>query len=197
MNIIQKKISGIYNILYFKFNNIKFGKRFRVLGNIGLDIKGKVIIGDYFRCISGGMLNPMGRNVKSFIKVSKNAQLIIGNNVGISCCVLRCANSIILEDNIRIGAMTIITDTDAHSLDPELRKNWNTDTLNAKTKPIHIKENVFIGASCIICKGVTIGKNSIVGAGSVVTRNIPENEIWAGNPARHIRDLDYHDTKKD
>lgn len=189
MNKIQKKISGLYNILCFKFNNIKFGKRLRVLGSIGLDIEGKFIIGNDFRCISGGMLNPMGRNIKSYIKVSKNAQLIIGDNVGISSCAIRCANSIILENNIRIGAMTIITDTDAHSLDPDLRKNWATDTINAKTRPIHIKENVFIGTSCIICKGVTIGRNSIIGAGSVVTHNIPDNEIWAGNPAKYIKKL--------
>lgn len=187
MNLIIKKLSGIYNILKFKFHKIKVGKGLRVLGSIGLDVKGKLIIGDNFRCISGGMLNPMGRNVKSFIKVSKNAQLVIGNNVGISSCTIRCANSIILEDNIKIGAMTIITDTDAHSLDPELRKNWSTDTINAKTKPIHIKQNAFIGTSCIICKGVTIGKNSVIGAGSVVTHNIPDNEIWAGNPARYIK----------
>lgn len=189
MNILIKKLSGIYNILKFKIHQIKVGKRLRVLGSIGLDVKGKLIIGNDFRCISGGMLNPMGRNVKSFIKVDKNARLIIGNNVGISSCVLRCANSIVLEDNIRIGAMTIITDTDAHSLNPEFRKNWNTDALNAKTKPIYIKENAFIGTSCIICKGVTIGKNSVIGAGSVVTRSIPDNEIWAGNPARFIKSL--------
>ena len=189
MNIIFKKIFGIYNIIKFKINKIKFGKELRVIGDIGLDNEGKITIGNNFRCISGGMLNPMGRNVKSFIKVSKNAQLIIGNNVGISSCVLWCANNIILDDNIKIGAMTIITDTDAHALDPELRKNWETDSINAKTKPIHIKENVFIGTSCVICKGVTIGKNSIIGAGSVVTHSIPENEIWAGNPARFIRNI--------
>ena len=73
MNLIIKKLSGIYNILKFKFHKIKVGKGLRVLGSIGLDVKGKLIIGDNFRCISGGMLNPMGRNVKSFIKVSKNA----------------------------------------------------------------------------------------------------------------------------
>lgn len=187
MNFLIKKITGIFNILRFKYNKIEYGKNLRVLGDIGLDIKGKLIIGENFRCISGGLLNPMGRNVKSFLKVSKNANLTIGNNVGISSCVIWCANNIIIEDNIRIGAMTIITDTDAHSLNAELRKNWETDTINAKTKPIHIKENVFIGTSCIICKGVEIGRNSIIGAGSVVTHNIPDNEIWAGNPAKFIK----------
>ena len=48
----------------------------------------------------------------------------------------------------------------------------------------------FIGAHSIVLKGVTIGKHSVIGAGSVVTKNIPDNEVWAGNPARFIRRLD-------
>lgn len=52
-----------------------------------------------------------------------------------------------------------------------------------------INDNVFIGAHSIILKGVTVGRNSIIGAGSVVARNIPENEIWAGNPAKKIKDI--------
>lgn len=52
---------------------------------------------------------------------------------------------------------------------------------------VHIKENAFIGCNTVICNAVTIGKNAIVGAGSVVTKDIPENEVWAGNPARFIK----------
>lgn len=52
---------------------------------------------------------------------------------------------------------------------------------------IRIKDNAFIGANTVICNSVTIGSNSIVGAGSVVTKDIPDNEIWAGNPARFIK----------
>lgn len=50
-----------------------------------------------------------------------------------------------------------------------------------------IKENAWIGARTIICQSVTIGKNSVVGAGSVVTKDIPDNQVWAGNPARFIK----------
>ena len=50
-----------------------------------------------------------------------------------------------------------------------------------------IEEGVFIGTKTIVTKPITIGKRAVVGAGSVVTKNIPENEIWAGNPARFIR----------
>ena len=52
-----------------------------------------------------------------------------------------------------------------------------------KLSPIIIEDNVWIGTSCIILKGVTIGSGSIIGAGSVVNRNVPPNEIWCGSPA--------------
>lgn len=55
--------------------------------------------------------------------------------------------------------------------------------------PVIIEDNAFIGARSIILKGVTIGANSIIGAGSVVTKSIPANEIWAGNPAKFIRKI--------
>ena len=58
-----------------------------------------------------------------------------------------------------------------------------------KTKNIRIDDNVFIGGHSIILKGSSIGKNSIIGAGSVVSGEIPANEIWGGNPAKFIRSI--------
>lgn len=52
---------------------------------------------------------------------------------------------------------------------------------------VRIKENAFIGCNTVICNAVTIGKNAIVGASSVVTKDIPDNEVWAGNPAKFIK----------
>jgi len=61
------------------------------------------------------------------------------------------------------------------------------------TKPVILKDNVWIGDGAIICKGVTIGENSIIGAGSVVTKNVPANTIFAGNPARFVKSIDDQD----
>lgn len=55
--------------------------------------------------------------------------------------------------------------------------------------PVVIGNDVFIGVKCIILKGVTIGDGAIIGAGSVVTKSIPANQIWAGNPAKYIREI--------
>lgn len=52
---------------------------------------------------------------------------------------------------------------------------------------IHIKRGAYIGCNTVVCKPVTIGENAIVGAGSIVTKDIPDGEVWAGNPARFIK----------
>ena len=70
---------------------------------------------------------------------------------------------------------------------------WNRPEFRIKisnrfdVRTFKIKDDVFIGAYSFVLKGVTIGNNSIIGACSVVTKNVPDNEIWAGNPAKFIR----------
>ena len=186
---VFRKILVLYNMLFFKAQKITYGKRLRIRGTIGVNNKGRVVIGDDFVCTSGNMSNPIGRNIKSYFNIAPNATLTIGNNTGCSSTTFWCSQSISIGDNVKIGALGIITDTDAHSLDPVLRSDLKTDSINAKSAPVVIANNVFIGMSSIICKGVTIGENSIIGAGSVVTKSIPANEIWAGNPAQFVRKL--------
>ena len=61
------------------------------------------------------------------------------------------------------------------------------DGIYWKVGKVEIKDNAFIGANTVICNSVTIGRNAVVGAGSVVTKDIPDNEIWGGNPAHFIK----------
>lgn len=168
---------------------MKFGSRLRVSGLVGLVIKGECTIGEHFVCTSGTMANAMGRNMRSFIKVAPGAKLSIGNETGMSSATIWCSKSITIGNHVKIGALTIITDTDAHSLDYKLRRDPATDAANAKSRALVIEDDAFIGAGSIICKGVTIGARSIIGAGSVVTHSIPADEIWAGNPAQFIKKI--------
>jgi maltose O-acetyltransferase len=72
-------------------------------------------------------------------------------------------------------------DNDAHHADPTKREMGIIPS-----RPIIIEDNVFIGLQCVILKGVTIGKNSVIGANSVVFNNVPENSIAVGNPCKVI-----------
>lgn len=80
----------------------------------------------------------------------------------------------------------MIYDNDFHSISYTERINGDK---NIKAAPVIIQDSAFIGAHSIILKGVTIGARSVVGAGSVVAKSIPSDEVWAGNPARFIRKL--------
>lgn len=97
------------------------------------------------------------------------------------------AGGIQIEDNVLIGGDCKIYDSDFHSIN--YRDRMQILDKHVNVKPVLIKEGAWIGAHSIILKGVTVGRRSIVGAGSVVTRDVPDDEIWAGSPARFIKKL--------
>ena len=113
----------------------------------------------------------------------RDAQISIGCNVGISGATVSARSSITIGDNVLIGSGCLISDSDAHPLRYEDR----SDDSKIQSAPIIIEDNCFIGARSLILKGVTIGSGSVVGAGSVVVRDVPSCVIVAGNPARVIR----------
>lgn len=92
------------------------------------------------------------------------------------------ADRITIGDNCMIASNSYITDSDWHDI-------YNRITMG-KTAPVDIADNVWVGEGAIICKGVSIGKNSIIGAGAVVVSDIPAGCISAGNPARIVKRLD-------
>lgn len=91
---------------------------------------------------------------------------------------------ITIGDDVQIGTnVQLLTPT--HPVDPEPRRaKWEA------AKPITIGDNVWLGSAAIILAGVTIGENTVVGAGSVVTRDLPANVVAVGNPARVIRAIE-------
>lgn len=123
----------------------------------------------------------------SKIVVNDNAKLIMGDHSGISNTIIQCYNKITIGSYVNIGAGCIIIDSNFHSMDWRDRSDRSKDVTNAKGNPVEICDYVFIGARSIICKGVRIGKHSIVAAGSVVVKDIPDDEIWGGAPAKFIK----------
>lgn len=198
--IIKAKRKGMYGVIHFfeqvyckiifygqnvKFKNIQTNGLPYVMVALG----GKFSIGQNFKMNNGLSGNPIGRPQKCTFIVDSNAQLVIGNNVGISQTAIICHDNIKIGNNIKIGGGCCIYDTDFHSINYKDRLDSNRDLKNKKNKPVEIKNKVFIGAHSTILKGVTIGENSIVGACSVVTKSIGRDEIWAGNPARFIKKI--------
>ena len=88
-------------------------------------------------------------------------------------------------ENIKIGDACMIAHG-AYISDADWHGIYDRAEPVGKTKPVIFKDNVWIGDSAIICKGVTIGNNSIIGAGSVVTKDVPENAVMVGIPAKNV-----------
>ena len=203
LRFCSKICSSLYigwNKIYFFLNNIKYGKNFRVFNHLYLKIHvgALVQIGNNCTIMSGAGLNPLSRNIKTCIYVGKKATLKLGNDVGISSSTLWVKESVSIGNSVAIGADCIIMDTDAHNLDWKIRCSEETneygesvDMVTAASAPIVIEDNVLVGARCIILKGVTIGARSIIGSGSIVTKDIPSDCIAAGNPCKVIKSIVY------
>lgn len=173
------------NKLYFNLFNVKYGKNLCIRGRAFVRNNGSLTIGDNAKINSNISSNPAGGPYKTALVVSKNAELHIGNNVGMSGATIVAQNSIVIEDYVMLGSGSCVFDTDFHSLDFEYRIAKIDNHM--KTAPVKICRGAFIGARSLILKGVTIGEKSIIGAGSVVTKDVPSGEIWAGNPAKFIK----------
>ncbi|MEK9649502.1 MAG: acyltransferase [Gammaproteobacteria bacterium] len=110
--------------------------------------------------------------------------LKIGKYVLISPGVrILAAKKITIGDACMFGKGAYVTDSDWHDI-------YDRTKVAGTPKEVKLGNNVWIGDSAIICKGVTIGDNSIIGAGSVVTKNVPANKVYAGNPAGEVKSLE-------
>jgi len=146
---------------------------------------GKIIVGENVEI--GVVSSACFHNSYGYIEARKtNSKIVFGDNVKINNNVLVVADQseIIIEENVIIGINCQIFNSDFHNLHPSQR-----NSINFKSEAIRIHKNVFLGNNVIILKAVTIGENSIIGAGSVVATSIPANVVAAGNPAKVLKVL--------
>lgn len=119
--------------------------------------------------------------------IGEKAELVIGNSVGISGAILYCTCNITIEDYVNIGIGAKVYDTDFHPIGALARRAH--DESQIKNAPVRICQDAWLGAESMVLKGVTIGARSIVAARAVVVKNVPEDCIVAGVPAKIVARL--------
>lgn len=162
LRVIGMKVSG--KEIYIK-------KNFKVNGNPKqVQINGK----------EGLYIGP-----NSMISCFDNGEIQIGTNFSATEYLrLTSKNKVTIGDNVLLGSSVTILDCN-HGMNPEVVKGYNRQEM--LLDEVHIEDGVWCGDHVIILPGVTIGQHSIIGAGSVVTKSIPEYCIAAGNPAKIIK----------
>jgi len=171
-----------------RLKGIELGKNPRFFGMTYLrrSPHTRIKIGDNCSFRSSFTSNLVGINRPCLICTWFDEAVIeIGDNVGMSATVIGAKEHIKIGDNVMFGANAFVTDFDWHPVDPNLRHRSDL----APSAPTIIENNVWVGMNAQVMKGVRIGENSVIGANSVVVKDIPANVIAAGNPARVIKPL--------
>lgn len=136
-----------------------------------------IAIGENCTFRSDQSSNLIGVNHKCILSThEKEAEIRIGDHCGFSGVSIGSAKQIIIGNNVLCGANVVITDFD-----------WHSDISNTRPEPVIIHDNVWIGLNTVVLKGVEIGKNSVIGANSLVLKSIPPNVIAGGNPCRVLK----------
>lgn len=184
ISLILRKPFDWYSTQISRFKarlwNISIGKNCRFYGIPIFRTLPNSIVSIGYGCIfnSSHSSNLIGVYSPCMIStIKRGASIVIGKNCGFSGTVIASAENITIGDNVKCGANTLITDSDWH----------NDDIRSGKNAPVIIRDNVWLGYGVRVLKGVHIGKNSMIGACSVVTEDIPENVIAAGNPCKVIK----------
>jgi len=187
-----RKLWGHYFLASFvRLTGAKVGAGVRCYGMpiVSLHKDSEIVIGDDCELCSRSDTTNLGVNHSIVLRTLRpGAVIVIGNNTGISGGSICAAVRVEIGNECLLGANVTISDTDFHPIVPNDRR-YNVSPQDIAAAPVIIEDNVFIGTGAIILKGVRVGRNSVVGAGAVVTKDVPDNSIVAGNPAKFIKNL--------
>jgi acetyltransferase-like isoleucine patch superfamily enzyme len=149
--------------------------------------KSQIFISKGLRLRSSLRSNPLSPNHPVVLcTLKRGAILRIGDNFGMTGGTICASHRITIGNDVTVGSNTVIIDNDFHPISLQQRKIQPQD---GNVSPIEIQDDVFIGMGCLILKGVHIGRESVIGAGSVVTKDVPPGVVVAGNPAQVIKVL--------
>jgi len=171
---IGKHLRKAYGIYHLRSNGVQVGEKVAVYGAVHVNNYGTMTIADH-----SSLFGPL------YFEVGPGAELHIGSRVVFGQMVnIAAGQSVTLEDGALIGPMSHIRDTD-HAFDNT--KRVSVATYPGQSAPIVIKRGAWLGANVHVLKGVTIGEGAVIGAGSVVTKDVPDMAVAVGVPAKVIR----------
>ena len=182
MDIFERDLSGecisIHDPEFYKINHVIENAQ-RILAELNLSYHSKEEIREIFSRLTGRTVNQSFELLPPFYTdFGKN--IVVGKDVFINQnCTFMDRGGITLEDNVLIAPRVNLITTN-HSLSVQKRRG-------TESKPIRICKNVWIGAGVTVTPGVTIGENTVVAAGAVVTHDLPPNVAAAGVPAKIIK----------
>lgn len=176
VTLISKYVQLKYRLLLR--GRVEFGPNFRCSRKLIIKGPGKVIFGANVNAWTHAECNII-------ITYNPGVTIKIGSNVRLNGAGLQAKEGITIGDNCIIGS-ALLVDTDFHSVEIDRATN---PFAKVQSKPITVGNNVWLAGQTVVLKGTTIGDNSVVGFRAVVTQNVPENVVVAGNPARIVRHL--------
>ena len=188
-NELRRLVILPYVTLLLRLHGVVWGRGCRLLGApiVQAVRDSRIQLGERVTLRSWPSSNPLAPNHPVVLATRKaGATITIGNDCGFTGTTLVAAERIEIGNRVQVGANSSIVDTDFHPLTAEGRAQ---DFLNGAHAPIVIEDDVFIGMQSLILKGVRIGCGSVVGAGSVVVKDVPPGVVVAGNPARVVKRL--------
>lgn len=178
---------GARAVLAAKYWGVQLGDGGQYYGPILFHRVDHSVIATGSSCVfrSAHWSNQVGLNRPCMLStLEAGAEVSIGDGCGLSGTVIAAVESVTLGRGVLCGANVTITDTDWHV--PEAPHD---SSRIAPHSPVRIEDGVWLGLNAVVLKGVTIGHNSVVGAGSVVVESVPPRVVVAGQPAKILREL--------
>lgn len=189
MKILLKLFSVFFQVRKLFFKSVSNCKLVKGCPN---DIQPILLLGK--GCVEFGSNVMVGYNPSPFFynsyahieARSPDSVIKIGKDTVINNEFVAIANNAMINigEGVLIGSRVTIINSDFHNISPAERKGRKNNPIS---RDVVIGDHVFLGASSSIMKGVTIGDGAVIGYGSVVTKDVPSNTCWAGNPAKQIK----------
>ena len=173
---------------WLRRQGVEFGQGLVMLGRPRIErIEGRIVLGDRvtLRSSDEGYHTAMYHPVRLMVDASPSALIEVGDGTRINGASIHATRSIRIGRNCLIAANVSILDSDGHGVSVAER-----GLHNPASAPVLIEDDVWIGANAIVLKGVTLGRGSVVAAGSVVTRDVPAMTVVGGNPAKVIKSVE-------